>query len=94
MTDKKELNLEEIEKVSGGETIELAGGFKPFISVPALENEEPAVKPVINSGDNKDQKSSGGASGGKGFNNSNNGGKQMNNQGTNNSNGNSGTMNW
>ena len=94
MTYKKELNFEEMEKVNGGETIELAGGFKPFISVPVMENEEPAVKPVINSGDNKDQKSSSGASDGKGFNNSNKGGKQMNNQGTGNSNGNSGTMNW
>ena len=33
MKNQKELNLEEMEKVSGGEAVELAGGFKLFISV-------------------------------------------------------------
>lgn len=92
MTDKKELNLEAMEKVSGGETIELAGGIKPFISVPIFEKKEPDVKPVSGGGNNQKQNSTGG--GGTNFSNTNDGGKQMNNQGTNNSNSNSGSMNW
>ena len=94
MKNQKELNLEEMEKVSGGEAVELAGGFKPFISIPVMGNEEPSVKPVITSVDNKDQKSSGGASGGPNYNNTDDGGKQMINQGEGNQNDNSGKMTW
>ena len=50
MTNQKELNLEEMEKVSGGETIELAGGIKPFISVPIFEKETTPDNPVENVG--------------------------------------------
>ena len=54
MKNQKELNLEEMEKVSGGEAVELAGGFKPFISVQTFENKPIYAKPVENFSDPSD----------------------------------------
>lgn len=88
MADKKELNAEEMENVAGGT------GLKDI----AVEAGKTIVKKVLGGDDDKTQPAGGNGGGngggGKSYSNTNDGGKQMLNQGDQNTNSNSGRMQW
>lgn len=81
VTSKQELTEDAMENVAGGVDPATIATLAPL----AIN----FIKKLFGGGDKKD-----GKGGGTNFNNTNDGGKQMNNQGTNNKNDNSGAMNW
>ena len=80
VTSKQELTEDAMENVAGGVDPVTVATLAPM----AID----FIKKFFGGGDKKDGK------GGTNFSNTNDGGKQMNNQGTNNKNDNSGAMNW
>ena len=83
VTSKQELTEDTMENVAGG-------GLNPATIIKNAPKVIEAVKNIIGGG----KKEEGGKGGGTNFSNTNDGGKQMSNQGTGNSNSNSGPMNW